>query len=238
MSASSLARVLVLVVLSVSGCRITPAMTELPADLPAGADAWAVTGHNVRYSGAPVTFGPYATPVVRGSGAPTTWVLGGHHVGFGMQARRYGFQLDRERQPLFGLGCGSNLAFLRLQDERGHIDIEDPRDVPALACDIWPADSSPGSPPVGALVLWYRGRDLMGIVDTPAGRIDISTTRRIQDVPMPMGSPVAYRMTRNGRLLAHVDLLQGGTVRMLPGVAQGDRDWLAAAATALLIRTD
>lgn len=53
-----------------------------------------------------------------------------------------------------------------------------------------------------------------------------------------MGTPVAYRLSRNGRLLAHVDLLNRGAVRMVPGLADADRDWLAAAATALLIKVD
>ena len=227
-----------LLVVSLSACRITPALSSLPSDLPAGTEEWAVTGHDIRHAGAPVTFGPYYTPIVRGSGLASRWALTGRHVGFGRESRSFGFQLERDRTPVLGAGCGSQLGFVRLQAGGAHVDIGDLRDVPALACDIWPADAAAGVAPAGALTLWHKGADIVGTLDAPGGRIDIASTRQIEGVPMAMGAPVAYRFTRAGRLVAHVDVLNAGAVRMVAGTSDAERDWIAAAATALLMRVD
>ena len=139
---------------------------------------------------------------------------------------------------MLGAGCGSSLWFLRLKAGQAHADIGDLRDVAALACDIWAANAAPDAAPLGAMTLGHKGWEIVGNLDAPAGRIDIASTRAIEGVSVPMGTPVAYRLTRGGRLLAHVDLLNGGAVRMVPGLPDADRDWLAAAATALLIKVD
>lgn len=227
-----------LLVVSLSACRITPALSSLPSDLPAGTEEWAVTGHSLRYAGAPVTFGPYYTPVVKGSGLASRWTLSGRHVGFGRESRNFGFQLERDRTPVLGAGCGSRLDFIRLQRGGTSVEIGDMRDVPALACDIWPASAAAGAMPAGALTLWYKGADIIGTLDAPGGRIDIVSTRGIEGVPMAMGAPVAYRFMSEGRLLAHVDVLNAGAVRMVAGTSDAERDWIAAAATALLMRVD
>lgn len=221
-----------------SGCRIVPALSSLPDDLPISAEAWSVTGHDVRYGGAPVTFGPYYTPTVRGSGLASRWVLSGRHDGFGRESRQFGFQLERDRIAVLGAGCGSSQAFIRLLDGEAQVDIADPRDVPALACSIWPADANPSSRPAGDLVLWQKGWDIVGTLENQTGRIDIASTRRLEGVSMPMGAPVAYRFMRDGRLVAHVDVLNPGVVRMAPGLTESERDWLAVAATAILMEAD
>ncbi len=228
----------VLFAVLLSACRITPALSELPDDLPAGTEAWAVNGHQMRYPGAKVGFGPYHTPVAQGSGGANRWALSGRHLGFGKESRRFGFQLEREATPVLGVGCGSSLWFLRLKAGQVHADIGDLRDIPALVCDIWPSDAAADAAPLGALTLWHKGWDIVGNLDAPDGRIDIASTRRIDGVSMPMGTPVAYRLSRGGRLLAHVDVLGAGTVRIVPGVSAQDSDWIAAAATALLMKVD
>ena len=86
--------------------------------------------------------------------------------------------------------------------------------------------------------LWHKGADIVGTLDAPGGRIDIASTRQIEGLSMAMGAPVAYRFTRAGRLVAHVDVLNAGAVRMVAGTSDAERDWIAAAATALLMRVD
>jgi len=49
---------------------------------------------------------------------------------------------------------------------------------------------------------WYAAGSL--------GQVDIVSTRRLEGVPMPMGAPVAYRFTREGWFIAHVDVLDAG----------------------------
>ena len=221
-----------------SACRIMPPLSSLLDDLPSGAEAWSVTGHDVRYGGAPVAFGPCYTSAMRGSGLAGRWVLSGRHVGFGRESRQFGFQMERDRTAVLGAGCGSSQAFIRLLDGRTQVGIADPRDVPALACSIWPADAKTSSRPAGDLVLWQKGWDIVGTLGSQAGRIDIASTRRLEGVSMPMGAPVAYRFMRDGRLVAHVDVLNPGVVRMAPGLTESERDWLAVAATAILMEAD
>ena len=229
---------LIFAMLLLGACRITPALTALPDDLPAGTEEWAVNGHALRFPGAKVGFGPYHTAQVQGSGGASRWALTGRHLGFGKEARHYGFGLERENTPVLGVGCGNSLAFVRLKAGQVSADIGDLRDIPALACDIWAADALANATPLGTMTLWPNGWDIVGNMDAPSGPIDIASTRAIEGVGVPMGTPVAYRLSRNGRLLAHVDLLNRGAVRMVPGLADADRDWLAAAATALLIKVD
>lgn len=221
-----------------SACRITPALSTLPDDIPSRTEAWDVTGHNVRYAGAPLAFGPYYTTLVQGSGLATRCVLSGRHVGFGRESRRFAFQLERERQPVLGAGCGGQLAFTQIHAGGLQVETEAPRDTPALVCDVWPADGRAGDAPAGVLSLWKRGWDVVGTLETPNGPIDISSTRKLDGIATPMGEPVAYRLMRDGRLVAHVDVLNAGTVRMLPDISPSDRDWLAVAATALLMKVD
>ena len=73
---------------------------------------------------------------MQGSGLASRWALTGKHVGFGRESRRFGFQLERDRTAVLGAGCGNSLDFIRLQAGQAHVDIADPRDVPALACSI------------------------------------------------------------------------------------------------------
>lgn len=228
----------VLLTVVLSSCRITPAISALPDGLPAGAEAWAVNGHQARYRGAQIGFGPYHTPLVEGSGGANRWALTGRHLGIGRESRGFGFQLERQETPVLGVACASSLWFLRLKTGEVHADIGEPGEVPALVCDLWPASASMESPPQGALTLRHRGWDIVGQLDAPCGPIDIASTRRLEGVGVQMGVPVAYRLSRGGRLLAHVDLLNDGTVRMDPSLTQQDRDWLAAVATALLMKVE
>jgi len=229
---------MLLLVSALPACRITPALSSLPDDLPAATEEWRVTGHDVRYAGAPVTFGPYSTATVSGSGLSSRWALTGEHLGFGRESSRFGFQLERERTPVLGAGCGSSLDFIRLQAGNAHVDIGNPRDAPALECSIWPAGGNPASAPAGELLLWQKGWDIVGTLRGPFGQVDIVSTRRLEGVPMPMGVPVTYRFTREGRLVAHVDVLDAGAMHLVPGLTESDRDWLAVAATALLMKVD
>jgi hypothetical protein len=218
-----------------SGCSITPAKLAMPDEFVADGPGYPVDGHSVRYAGKPVAFGPYRTDQMQGSGLPSTWTLGGplFGLGVGKETRRYGFTLLASDRPAIEMRCLSAEWFISLRRDRFSSQIPTSLEKPAVGCDVNPVGSNAATT---ALRLWMRGNDVFG---TFAGRggieYRIESSRRLEGVGFDMGEQTGYWLKRDGRIVAVIDVVDEGRVLFATGLDEGEREELAAVASALLM---
>jgi hypothetical protein len=216
-------------------CAIQTAKIEMPTDFIADGSGYPVDGHNVRYAGKPVAFGPYRTAEVKGSGLPTTWTLSGplFGLGVGKESRRYSFAFIAPDEPEMIVRCESSEWFVSLRSDRFAAQIPKSYDKPALGCDVMVTVEAADP---AAMRLWSRGNDIYGTLRSASDvEYRIESIRRIEGVRIKMGGSTGYRFSRDGQTVAVVDVIDKGSVHFASGLSPAERARLAAAASALLM---
>ena len=217
-------RLVPLVVLSLAPLGCAVARMQVPAELSA-VEVWPVTGVNPRVWNRPVSFGPWRTAAVREPGT-----FGRGFEGTGVRAtsshRPYRFALPGPN------GDDSEVACLTrdFTIERGSF-AADLTEIggPKLACTI----RSAGSDSPATLVLGRRGTGYRGALMTTTDAYSIRSVHRIEGSSFTTPDPVGYTIEWKGSVIAAVEVLDRGYVRIAS--PHDDTPLLAATAAALLL---
>jgi hypothetical protein len=214
-------------VLLVAGC--ATARLEVPAGLDT-APEWRVRGLNGFRFDQRLHFGAYEVDDVSRSWTRTRAGLRDTLLGRKRLEQRYAFRLRTDGgEADYRVRCDNSAREQELQLTRTtSLELESSA---SLECTLQPADSGGawtlriGGPrdgrPRGVLV-----RDDQRFVVEGEVRTSLGT----------MAGVAGYLFRADDRVVAAVDVVSGGTVRLLPQVAVSERHVLAAAAAALLLQ--
>ncbi|HET6228929.1 MAG TPA: hypothetical protein VFE05_02555 [Longimicrobiaceae bacterium] len=119
--------------------------------------------------------------------------------------------------------------------------------VPVLGSVLYDPEASLGCAftPAGASAAAWRldmsdhdGRGLTGILGSEGVRFQVARSDRLSDTRWRTGEAVGFVFLEDGHPVGSVDVVNGGRVRIDPGLPQEQRFALAAASAAILLRTD
>lgn len=195
-----------------------------------------VQGRNTLKWSEDFSFGPWAARgVERGWRSTTTWNIIG--VSSAKTSQKFEFQVAREgRVALLAQGTtGASEMELSAYIMGVPVDVN-LKDEASLAVSFQPPDSTD---PTRALRLVVTGLTTglrSGAILVPGGApIRITGTQAVEGSSIPLAENTGFTFERDGRTLGAVEVLNAGRVWLDPALSDGDREALAAAATALLL---
>lgn len=232
---SGLALIVGAVALALSAAGCTPARMAVPPEL-AGVAEMPASGRQSWDSATPLRFGPYqAVERRRGLTTSESWGLLVYRSTRAHQG--YSFVLERDGKRRLAARClngvaAKDLNIRGLLGGGGRLDIELSSAI-LLTCAFEPG---------GAGRDWYLvmrqgtgGAVLNGLLTNGAETIRVNGSQDLAGTSIDLTDPTGYGFRRGGELVAAVEVINAGSLRLRPIEPVSTRDGIAAAAAALML---
>lgn len=222
-------RAAILILLSAAaGC--TPMRMTVPAELSAVPE-WPVQGRSGWRIGQQLHFGEYQVHDVSRGGTRSRGGIADALRGKTELQQRYGFRLRlaSESEDRWTGRCDSR--DIEQGVELGSVELS-LDEAATLECSLRPAD---GAGEGWTLRVGARGDEgPAGVVEHGRVRYDLQGER--MDPMEPPSRVAGFAIRRDGRFVGAVETVNGGSVRIVPGLQPEEQHLLAAVAAALLLR--
>lgn len=221
-------------VLLVAGCQT--ARMALPPGLEGQGEELVCVGRGGFSLAENFSFGPYAvSDVRRGWTRRFAWGLAGYERSRTRQSYEY-----RLTTPADTTWFGQAATGVRREDLKGTVAGGELTWGLTFDLNFVTRIGQEGRPAAWTLLLGQGSTD-----ETPRGSLSdgqvvyaVEGTRRLAGTSIPLMEPSGYVITRQGRPVAAVEVLNAGAVRFAGDLAPAEKEPLAAAAAALLLYKD
>jgi hypothetical protein len=216
-----------LCVAGLAACRT--AEMAIDPTLAGSTEPFVVEGANPRSWRTPIRFGPYRTSVVD-IGATRSWLVEALGLGVGEARQPYAITLETPSGP-FRVECVNRQLEAYY---RGFFVELTGRKSPVLLCGLREASGQGWAFALSTATVGYTGT--LGPTGAAGGeRLEVVSIHSFAGTPISSPEPVGWQVSRDAAVLAAVESVNAGRVWLAPTLAAGERDRLAALATALLL---
>ncbi len=217
-----------------SGCQT--ARMAVPADLEMNAEVFPCSGRQGFVWTEKFTFGPYAvTDVSRGWTRRFAWGVGEFEQSNTKQAYEF-----RMTAPGGAIWAGQAATGVKKNDLKGMVLGGELTWGLSHALNFVIRIGKDQAKPLWSLIMGQGSRDklIKGALTDGATTYTVEGTDRLEGSPMPLMEASGYLISKNGRFVAAVEVINEGSVRFAAGLPAEERDLLATAASGLLLFKD